>query len=437
MKNIEFGNYIYKLRTNANLSQSELGKMVNVSNKAISKWENGNAYPTSKTLSKLAKIFGVSIDEMFKAIESKSERQITKIAITGGPCAGKSTALSWINEEFTKKGYKVLFIPETATELITGGVAPWTCETDIDFQTAILKLQLAKEKIFEEVAQHLYDAQKVLIVCDRGTLDGKAYIEKHNFDKILNNLHLTETQLKDSYDAVFHLVTAAKGASEFYTLANNSARTETIEEAIANDDKIISAWTGHSHFRVIDNSTDFKKKMQRFVTEISNFLGEPTPYEIERKFLIEYPDIAKLEADKNCGKVEIIQTYLKSNDDKEIRVRQRGNNGSYSYIKTIKQTINGLKRLETEKRLTQAEYINLLMDADTTKHQIRKTRYCLVYNNQYFEIDIYPFWNDVAIMEIELNNESQTIEFPPQIKIIKEVTDDIEYKNSNLANIKQ
>ena len=437
MKNIEFGNYIYKLRTNANLSQSELGKMVNVSNKAISKWENGNAYPTSKTLSKLAKIFGVSIDEMFKTIESKSERQITKIAITGGPCAGKSTALSWINEEFTKKGYKVLFIPETATELITGGVAPWTCETDIDFQTAILKLQLAKEEIFEEVAQHLYDAQKVLIVCDRGTLDGKAYIEKHNFDKILNNLHLTETQLKDSYDAVFHLVTAAKGASEFYTLANNSARTETIEEAIANDDKIISAWTGHSHFRVIDNSTDFKKKMQRFVTEISNFLGEPTPYEIERKFLIEYPDIAKLEADKNCGKVEIIQTYLKSNDDKEIRVRQRGNNGSYSYTKTIKQTINGLKRLETEKRLTQAEYINLLMDADTTKHQIRKTRYCLVYNNQYFEIDIYPFWNDVAIMEIELNNESQTIEFPPQIKIIKEVTDDIEYKNSNLANIKQ
>lgn len=437
MKNIEFGNYIYKLRTNANLSQSELGKMVNVSNKAISKWENGNAYPTSKTLSKLAKIFGVSIDEMFKTIESKSERQITKIAITGGPCAGKSTALSWINEEFTKKGYKVLFIPETATELITGGVAPWTCETDIDFQTAILKLQLAKEEIFEEVAQHLYDAQKVLIVCDRGTLDGKAYIEKHNFDKILNNLHFTETQLKDNYDAVFHLVTAAKGASEFYTLANNSARTETIEEAIANDDKIISAWAGHSHFRVIDNSTDFKKKMQRFVTEISNFLGEPTPYEIERKFLIEYPDIAKLEADKNCGKVEIIQTYLKSSDDKEIRVRQRGNNGSYSYTKTIKQTINGLKRLETEKRLTQAEYINLLMDADTTKHQIRKTRYCLVYNNQYFEIDIYPFWNDVAIMEIELNNESQTIEFPPQIKIIKEVTDDIEYKNSNLAKIKQ
>ena len=33
--------------------------------------------------------------------------------------------------------------------------------------------------------------------------------------------------------------------------------------------------------------------------------------------------------------------------------------------------------------------------------QIRKTRYCLTYKNQYFEIDIYPFWNDKAILEIE------------------------------------
>ena len=53
--------------------------------------------------------------------------EITKIVITGGPCAGKTTAMSWIQSNFTKLGYTVLFVPETATELITGGVAPWTC----------------------------------------------------------------------------------------------------------------------------------------------------------------------------------------------------------------------------------------------------------------------------------------------------------------------
>ena len=50
--------------------------------------------------------------------------EITKIVLTGGPCAGKTTAMSRIQTHFTKMGYTVLFIPETATELITGGVAP-------------------------------------------------------------------------------------------------------------------------------------------------------------------------------------------------------------------------------------------------------------------------------------------------------------------------
>ena len=39
---------------------------------------------------------------------------ITKIVITGGPCAGKTTALSWIQNAFIEKGYAVLFVPETA-----------------------------------------------------------------------------------------------------------------------------------------------------------------------------------------------------------------------------------------------------------------------------------------------------------------------------------
>ena len=77
----------------------------------------------------------------------------------------------------------------------------------------------------------------------------------------------------------------------------------------------------------------------------------------------------------------------------------------------------------------------ILMDADTAKKQIRKTRYCLTYQNQYFEIDLYPFWKDKAIMEIELSDENAKIDFPDFIKVIKEVTDDDAYKNSSLAKI--
>ena len=74
-------------------------------------------------------------------------KKIHKIVITGGPCAGKSTALSWIQNAFTQRGYTVLFVPETATELITGGVAPWTCGTNLDYQKCQMKLQMEKERL--------------------------------------------------------------------------------------------------------------------------------------------------------------------------------------------------------------------------------------------------------------------------------------------------
>ena len=97
--------------------------------------------------------------------------------------------------------------------------------------------------------------------------------------------------------------------------------------------------------------------------------------------------------------------------------------------------MSDIKRVEVEKRLSQSEYLTLLMEADTTKRQIRKTRYCLTYKGQYFEIDIYPFWDDKAIAEIELSDENAEIVFPSQIKVIKEVTEDESYKNASLAKI--
>ncbi|MBR2651173.1 MAG: AAA family ATPase [Clostridia bacterium] len=357
---------------------------------------------------------------------------ITKIVITGGPCAGKTTALSRIQSTFTELGYKVLFVPETATELITGGVAPWTCGTNAEYQKYQMSLQLKKEEIFERAAEGM-GHERVLIVCDRGALDNKAYMNEDEFAWVLSELSMNEVELRDSYDAVFHLVTAAKGAEQFYTTANNSARTESAAEAAALDDKLIFSWTGHPHFRIIDNSTDFEVKMKNLISEITSFLGEPEPLEIERKFLIEYPDTEWLEALPNCQRIEIIQTYLNAPEGDEMRVRQRGMGNNFIFFLTTKRKISGIKRVETERRLTEREYLKLLMDADTTKHQIRKTRYCLTYESQYFEIDVYPFWRDKAIMELELCDENTEIRLPEKIKIIKEVTDDETYKNSHLA----
>ena len=138
----------------------------------------------------------------------------------------------------------------------------------------------------------------------------------------------------------------------------------------------------------------------------------------------------------NCEKIEIMQTYLHTkNKDEEDRIRQRGKNGHYIYTRTMKKKLSDTKRIEIETRLTQEEYLKLLMDADPELRQIRKTRFCMVYDNQYFEIDIFPFWDTQAIVEIELKNEDDPIRFPPDLHVVREVTMDERFFNRSLAKL--
>ena len=89
MSDYTFGNKIYRLRKNIGLSQNQLADMLGISGKAISKWETGCAKPQLDTIKKLSAIFNVTVDELL--CSSVPEKQITKIVITGGPCAGKTT----------------------------------------------------------------------------------------------------------------------------------------------------------------------------------------------------------------------------------------------------------------------------------------------------------------------------------------------------------
>ena len=63
MRDYSFGNFISTLRVRKGLSQYQLGVLVDVSDKAVSKWENGESEPSIDKLIKLSKYFGVNIDE--------------------------------------------------------------------------------------------------------------------------------------------------------------------------------------------------------------------------------------------------------------------------------------------------------------------------------------------------------------------------------------
>ena len=212
---------------------------------------------------------------------------------------------------------------------------------------------------------------------------------------------------------------------------------ETPEEARRVDEELIRAWTGHPHLRIIDNRFDFDKKMLMLITEISSFLGEPRPLETKRKYLIAYPDVQALERRPNCRRVEILQAYLRSEVPGEmIRIRQRGVDGNYVYFMTRKRLIDGMQRIEMEERLSKNEYLELLMQADPDYRPIRKQRYCLSENGLYYNIDIYPQWNDQALMEIELYDRDEQVSFPEGIQVIREVTGEKAFTNPAIARIR-
>ena len=60
------GNLIATLRSKKGLSQNELGAMLGVTNKAVSRWETGRGYPDTALLLKLAKILEITVDELLK-----------------------------------------------------------------------------------------------------------------------------------------------------------------------------------------------------------------------------------------------------------------------------------------------------------------------------------------------------------------------------------
>lgn len=200
-----------------------------------------------------------------------SEKQLIRIVVTGGPCGGKTEAMKRIKSRFTEEGYVVIFVPETATELITGGIAPWTCETNLKYQLCQMQLQLYKEEIYSQGSMW-QKGDKVLMVYDRGLMDNKCYMTDEEYSQLLKEMNLTEEALTSHYDAVFHLETAAKNNQQAYTLENNGARTESVEEAIQLDNRGLESWSIHPEFHVIHGQEEFEDKMQQVVDEISAFL---------------------------------------------------------------------------------------------------------------------------------------------------------------------
>lgn len=361
-------------------------------------------------------------------------KSITRIVLTGGPAAGKTTLISRILKEFNQEaGWKVITVPETATDLISGfGIKPFgNCVSMLDFQYFVVEDQLHKEKLALKGAE-MVPEEKVLVIYDRALLDDKAYISDGEFRELLAHFGKTEEQVLSGYDAVLHLVTCAKGAEFAYNFGN-AARYESVEVAREKDDLTLRAWSAHPNLCVIDNSVNFEEKINRGINQIYRIIGQPAPQQEKRKYLISMPDCALLEANYGAAPLRMMQTYLSSNNPNiERRVRQQKSGGEYLYFYTEKRRGEDGSKWVTEKPISEKEYISYLMESDLSLHSVRKTKYNFVCQGHRMQVDVYPFSDDKAVLFI-YGKQSDYTEIPPEIKILRDVTNDEEYKNRMLA----
>lgn len=359
----------------------------------------------------------------------ESDNRIIRGAITGGPCSGKTTAKTYLQQKFSELGFNVILVPEAATLAMEGGISPFNIGFT-NFQKVIFDLINSLEDNFLNSVKY-FPKKDTIIIYDRGLPDGGAYVSAEEFGSMLRAYNCGMPQIRDlRYDAAFHLRSAAIGAEEFYTLANNKTRSEDIDQARDLDERTLAMWLGHPHLRVIDNSTPFDKKLKRLYQHMCSVIGIPAPLEKERKFLVEPFDVSRYV--ERYQTIDIEQTYLLNPvPDEELRIRKWGQNGYYIYFKTRKRKIAPGVRIETEKHISDHEYATSLGFKIPETKTLCKNRSFFVHKEQYMEYD--AIFGGPHLLEVELTDMSDRLIIPDYIKVIKEVTDDPLFSNRRLA----
>ncbi len=183
-------------------------------------------------------------------VSSQMNAPRCRIAITGGPGGGKSTAVDLFRREL---GESVVVVPESATMLFAGGF-PRTDVPDARMyaQRAIFHVQ----RNLEDLYRSLYPGRA--LICDRGTIDGAAYWPRDgDFFIAMGTTHEDELA---RYDAVIFFESAAVGGMSIE--GGNPTRIESNLEAVQLDRTLRDLWKDHPRFVMVPHQASFFEKIR-------------------------------------------------------------------------------------------------------------------------------------------------------------------------------
>ncbi len=221
---------------------------------------------TDRLLAKLAR--DLLDSEVDREITEILPKRIGRIVITGGPCSGKSAVLEILRLEI---GVAVHCVPETATIIIkqVGVRPPYGNRSGLRrYQRTLYRVQRGFETIAD--LQAVMDGKKALII-DRGTVDNAAYLP--GGAKELEDVCRTSIREHEfpHYDLVVFLEPPPRAIYDALQ-ANNGARYESYNEALAVSGRIENAWKDHPRFVRISNGKNWDDKVNAVRATIAGFL---------------------------------------------------------------------------------------------------------------------------------------------------------------------
>lgn len=199
------------------------------------------------------------------------------VVLTGGPCAGKSSAMAFLRDRLSKRGFQVLTVPENATHFLANsdGFQPeWAGKSSqVEMQRIFMEYQMSQEDAFKAFAK-LHPTKSSILLLDCCTLNSKVYLSDEQWKEVLalpGHAQLTEQQLFGRYDLVIHMVSCAfEGLYEWGPGSNNPGRYHSPEEAKKCDKRSLDVFANHQQVRVVPHFPDFNSKMQK----VLHFLNE-------------------------------------------------------------------------------------------------------------------------------------------------------------------
>jgi CYTH domain-containing protein len=331
-----------------------------------------------------------------------------EVVLSGDYLPARKALASTLHSVFSDRGYRVIIMSANNQQTIPLTVHPNTQASNMLLTKRLLRMSriLRREwrRFYEELAS--IDPQPTIIFHLSTEIELLTRHHENQYEGLLLSADLSFREVRETYDLVLYL------------------EDDPAQPAL------LSLWLGHPRLRAI-KTTDESKGLDQSIRAVQGVVGMPGR-EIEKKFLLDAPPPPEVLQEARA--IHISQTYLDSGSKRvEVRLRKRSQDNHHTYYRTTKRFIGPGEREEEEQIISFRDYQHELLQRDSRRETIEKTRYCFVYESQYLELDVFHHPTALVLLEVETDDIHKKVQLPSWAQKAKDVTDDPAYQNYQVA----